>query len=367
MTLRMTAAWGSAAMLLAAMSVTSQPNRDQPNRDLSGTPTQPRTTQLGQPGLTSILNDMEGLWNVRITVNKDHWKMHKTSDRVPRQTTQPGGIEPGRNDGMQPGQGGDQGNQPGMSEPGLAQGLQMEGFSERKLILGDNVLEEHCYIPDMAKIIDGERQPGENPTMRIDNDTFEGLSLLSFSPEDGTYEIVFVDGKSGKMHYDTGSFDATMNRIVFEGKAHGADTTTTTPPARRDGTSPTPPAERRDGVGQQPGQDGMKHGMYGNVRVVLEVLGPNQHQVTMYKVDSSSPISTVPGEPPSREPADRNQPNNTPSQPGTEPWSPTTLASNIIYRATYTRAEGSQAARYRDLIEEAQVVTRGSEDEDTDR
>ena len=100
---------------------------------------------------------------------------------------------------------------------------------------------------------------------------FRGLSFLSFDASAQQYHCAFLDSRSGQIHCDSGTYNESEKRIVFEGRR-----------------------------GNRSGEKSM-HDDH-NVRVVVEVLSPTQHRVTMYNLDGatmtpSTPSRTTPSTP----------------------------------------------------------------------
>jgi hypothetical protein len=199
------------------------------------------------------------------------------------------------------------------TEPGAGSGemKQYVGYAETRLILGDNVLQEKIIIPDMLLSgagktpgrVDGA--PTTVPTSADDN-MFRGLGLISFDPSSQEYHCVFVDSRSGTMHHDTGTYNESEKRLVFDG-----------------------------GKRSEPG----KPGMHENVRVVVDMISPTQHRVTMYGSDAAS-RGRSPTIPP------------TPNTPLPENTKATDREGSIIYQATYTKASSEDAPKFRRLLQE---------------
>jgi len=406
---------GAAAAIISAPALAQQgttpstPRPDASRQPANTTPSNPTPQQrdaMGQPGATNtadVLSRLEGVWKVEVSMNES-WskasgmKGDKSKDGMSRpdanrpdanrpdanrdpannDANRPAGTQPGDKDrdGMNPS---DAQRTDRDSQTGRPAGMtstdskSFTGYAERRLVLGENILQESIVIPAMGH--DGMKQdnPANRPqdTMRTSDDqnAFRGMSFLSFNEENDTYRIIFMDSKHNDIHVDSGEFDASRSRIVFHGesdkswKSDSSHKTTGTPGTKSD------PAD----FARQPGRDkDMKitgksgFSQHGDVRVVLEIIGADQHQVTMYKVgtDANRPgesrtgtPSTTTTTPASGQPDAANRPD------GTRPDTMRDLPSNaesIVYRAVYTRATGAEATRFRQLIDSDRSLTRAN-------
>lgn len=299
---------------------------------------------------------------------------------------------------------------------------------------------------------------------------FQGLSFLSFDEATQRFDFVCMDTRQSGIHHATGTFDASTNRIEFDiqdvmggsesgmgermdgSMRRGNDgySTPATQPGAHDpndpnrpqatpGANPTNaanpstqnPARTTPGQPTRPAQpeqanpaqqqmyeiraNNAGHGMGGTMHVVVEILSPDQHRVTMYRgnsgqIWSDQPMSpggnsgsngnnsgnnVAPGTDPSRtrQTGSNGQPSTTPSTaPSTNPSSnPTTSANNpptgqspssqpnglnseqtrlaerygaVIWQATYTRVDGAEASRYRQFIQRADQLMQATADDD---
>ncbi len=141
---------------------------------------------------------------------------------------------------------------------------------------------------------------------------FRGLSFISFDADSQQYHCAFLDSRSGKIQSDCGTYNESEKRIVFNG--------------------------REDTGAAEKGAKGARADH--NVRVVVELLSPTQHRVTMYNLDAASPTGR-PGQP--RDPS--------------TPTAALDRETDVIYRATYTKASGDDAAQYRRLIQEPTLAS----------
>ncbi len=335
---------GSVISIVAAtpaLPQQGQPGQNEPARQ----PGQTTTTQPGQtqPGRTTSnigqfnLRDLEGVWRVDVNVNPQIFKAQKSTT-----STSTPGIDTGKDkdlDRDQPGQ--------DRTPPGQSGGLSssstssFSGFAESDLIFNDRVVRQEIVIPDMkvqgassSGVSGGAigQPPSTTTTGRSGSDIFRGMTLISFDEQNRKYHIAFLDNQHGEIKHCTGTYDPSQNRIVFNSMASTSGTSTL-----------------RTSSGS---------GLPENVKVVLEVLSPDSHRVTMYQPSSSSTTST-PTTPSTR--TDPTRPPTTPpgqtgGQPG-QPGQPSTIAmgdseGTVIYRATYNKATGADATKARDLLKE---------------
>lgn len=411
---------GTMCSMMVAGHVGAQPN--QPDRPRTTPTTQPSTTTTTQPtdrtitpparlnntarnnsAAPTLLREMEGVWRVEVMCSADHWKSgnkHTGMDSKDPLNRQPSSTNNDRttdhqntdrdratNDGSAPRSNADdpsikdpfqRSEQPGntnqpatrtdaprtnpnrtpdANQPGgLAGAKTYVGYAETKLVMGDNILQQNVIIPDMqldgtardAQRIDGagvENRPG-------DNQMFRGMSFLAFDAENQQYSCVFMDSRNGQIHCDHGTYDESARRLVFNG---------------REGNSHTGQGNNADN----------RAGMHDkNVRVVVELLSPTQHRVTMYKggdAANTTRTTTTPSSP--AQPGQANQPNQPNQQRDINntgrPLDNTNTALNnmgeIIYQATYTKAANDEAVRFRRLLHEPGSTNLNDRPGNTDR
>jgi hypothetical protein len=99
----------------------------------------------------------------------------------------------------------------------------------------------------------------------------------------------------------------------------------------------------------------------GDVRVVLEVIGDDQHVVTMYRsapsVSDTRTDEVKPTTPATDKPDGQNR-NMLPADFKALP----PMSETVVYRAIYTRATGDEAMRLQRLIDNDRALTRASND-----
>lgn len=265
--------------------------------------------------------------------------------------------------------------------------------------------------------------PGQTRTDGLDpaltGDTVMVMSFLSLNADSGTFTKVCMDGESGEIKHETGTFETESDRIVFTGADAGSGTqrdgamregmnnpadrtrpagtspasvpeagasrpSAVAPPTNRDpasgisgttrrGTTPDQPTSTTSGSGlpSDSSSASERHtadthsmggwdSMWGNdCRVVVDILGPNERRVTVYKVDPSIPGNLIPGSP---ESGARNvtNPESGVRDDGVAQTTPETdqvrakamVAGQIVCQATYTRISGSQAESVRRVLRE---------------
>ena len=420
---------------------------------------QPRSAT--NPEAESILRRLEGLWTVEMRVNEALWNMSTGdrsawSDRDNRPTT-------GRDNAPQ--------GQPNSYDAGAkVEPRTLQGAAETSLVMDGKILRERAFINNTmgaSGSSDADRRTGAT---RIEpSGSMSTLSFISFDERNGTYSAVFMSSKDGMMQFDSGRFDASANRIVFEGRQHAPATLGYRAPegdpagqldrefiddsypnkpaapgtSDRDNKSPdrNPDRTEHDGADHdqpadrpatdrpttdrntptpvdsdrtttdrsttdrttqpdkvQPGKvqpakqgdepekpywennspDGRTPGSVqpgdarpanrsnlnpggdyvvvpsnsAPVRVVLELLGSDQYRVTMYQGPSvewsdNRPADGVNANPNSRDNTKRPGTN----QPDAKGPSTSTLAGNVVYQATFTRATGADATAYRQMFD----------------
>lgn len=97
----------------------------------------------------------------------------------------------------------------------------LHGAAETEIIMGGNILQQRSFLENglddtSAGASDRDRRAG---SARINaSDAMQTLSYISFDEARGTYSAVFMCDEKGMMHFDSGRYDATTNRIVFNGR-----------------------------------------------------------------------------------------------------------------------------------------------------
>jgi len=173
----------------------------------------------------SVLRRLEGLWSVELRVNEALWNM-TTRDRSAWSDRQGDSHRDGVTDRervVNP-EGDDLNRQP-VHAHDRAEPRTMTGVAETSLIMDGKILRERAFINNnlnsSSSAPDPDRRSG---AVRIDpSSSMSTLSFISFDEPSGTYSAVFMSSKDGMMHFDQGRFDASSNRIVFEGRRDSQD------------------------------------------------------------------------------------------------------------------------------------------------
>lgn len=82
-------------------------------------------------------------------------------------------------------------------------------------------------------------------------------------------------------------------------------------------------------------------------RVVVDILGPNERRVTVYKIDPSMPGDLIPG---SHDRHDRDNAAGGNTPPHDQVRAKALIAGQVVCQATYTRVSGSEAETVRQLV-----------------
>jgi len=358
-----------------AQNSTTRPdsNNNKDNTINTRPATQPERTARGNQqanaGEQQILRQLEGTWKVEVSVNTSMWnphlfkdgagkdgmgkdRMNKTPGTDGTRQTNPGATTPGT---ANPGTTNPGATNPGTTNPGTTPGAgsppgagtystagfqTFTAYSGARLVLGDNVLQQTTIIPDMPMMKKGmDATMGRTPESgKLNNksgadDEYKGMFFLSFDEPSNTYNMVFMDNCHGQMHFASGNYDSSTNRIVFnsseEGYGRNGDAYRSDRPAhgytpgaagdgRNDADRANDPnrtknpggvnandprnndvkrdADGKDGVVeenreairdalQNSNRGGASDGMmkqHGDVQVVLEIISPDEHRVTMY-------------------------------------------------------------------------------------
>lgn len=248
-------------------------------------------------------------------------------------------------------------------------------------------------------------------------DAITTRSFLSLNAELGTYTMVCMDSQSGQIKHTTGTFATQADRITFEGyeratESAPVDQPLTTPPepaakqsrlesshplpstdrleptrasgvmpdrdpltvpptssvttdravvdgARVDPRLTTQPGDRIGRVGYTGAPDDRLRNTWagewdGAVRVVVDLLGPDERRVTIYRLDEMLPERAD-----ARANADGQA---TPVPPADEVRGSSIWSGQIICQATYTRVAEAEAAGVRRMFREQEPLSaRGDE------
>jgi len=410
-------ACGAAAAIVCAPALAQQNTQPTTPRQ-DGAVRQPADTRSTTPGTAdrnrsssavmaspALFNQLAGVWKVDVTCNEKFYstqekmrdgmhdkKLHdkmmhdgKTPGEKPNEpmSDQPGQdpVDPANRDAVRR----DGTKHDGTKHDGMMVGKTKtySGYAERKLILGEQVLQETAVVPDMM-MDDRTTRPVTNPNDRAPTpdmagrDAFRAMSFISFDAPSNSYKLVCMDSRKGEIHSSIGTLDSGQNKIVFHSDSKGDmnsvahrtvdGTSTPTPPNTQPGTKSDPadfsrqPARDKDTLGTGGWHD--EHGFH----TVLEIMGNDQHQITVYQVNSA--VMHTDGT--HKDAWDKDRVN----KDGThkDAWDKdrvnkdgthnTALLSHdsVVYRAVYTRASGAEATRFQRLINDEHAVTRANTD-----
>jgi len=134
----------------------------------------------------------------------------------------------------------------GMDHAAMSAGTIVQGYSEKRWIMGDSILQETSVVPDLGTELGrrGGMDPNSNPN-RIDNNRdaagnivnasqpvrdadgtpsiesyeagrlFKTMSFLSFNEGTQQFDYVCMDSREGGLKHAAGTYDAGSNRIEF--------------------------------------------------------------------------------------------------------------------------------------------------------
>ncbi|MBK7405326.1 MAG: hypothetical protein IPJ41_12010 [Phycisphaerales bacterium] len=186
-------------------------------------------------------------------------------------------------------------------------------------------------------------QPNDGSMLQsgLENAT-QCLAFISFDEDDDSYTIVLMNSRDGEIYKESGRYDAGSNRIVFDGNMRDdADR----PGRTGAGAGEQPSSTRREPGSMNTRATRAQH----EVRVELELRGDDSYEVTMYQ--GSAAGSGV------------GDPNSAPDQrTGQQPYTTKSADArgNIVYRATYTRADASQEGLYQRMLDAEDSSSRTS-------
>jgi hypothetical protein len=328
---------------------------------------------------------LEGIWNVNIQVNRTQWdamnrSTQGTTDRdaddADRDSTNPQrdndrGAQENREEtdpqriaerealreaerrGTERDQEGDRTGSTTSSKTD-SQMNSADGMARSNAILGGNILRTTVIFgadTQSTRSTTGRtpeqdgREADRNPQRegmstttagQMDNSNLQSMSFLGYDQQSGEYNLALMTGHNGSIHYFTGKYDQSGRRVVFKSVDSSPVSTSTT-----DRTMSTSGAAM-DGV-----------------TVVLQMNGNDSYSVTAYSgsaaLGGSTGRDTDLGGQPSR---DDNRDGNNPAQDrgagdrqGRE-GGDASLAANIIYKATYTKADGTMRSQHDRMFDE---------------
>lgn len=185
------------------------------------------------------------------------------------------------------------------------------------------------------------------PMSATDTRNLQSMSFLGYDQNSGEYNLALMTGKSGSIHYFTGKYDQAERRIIFKSVDSSPVSTSTT-----DRRSTTTPSTSGSSVTTTTGtqMEGMT--------VVLQMDGNDTYSVTAYRgstaQDSGARRGTDLGGQPAR---DQNRENRRDARRDTgdrqnQDASRSMISPNVIYKATYTRADSSMRSQHDRMFDE---------------
>lgn len=343
---------------------------------------------------TNILSSLEGLWNVQVRVNRTNWDAMNagaTDRRLPegREGANPDSTTPRdgdarreqdrretdrrerdgaerdgqRQDRTGTARNGSMQTQATSSADGLARSHRvMDGNILRTtLLFGEGVAETRGGFAVREDESGNEREDQREMDRRaerreattttrttrqddFDSNALRSVSFLGYDDRTGEYSLVLMTGQSGAIHYFTGKYDQGARRIVFTGTDH------TSPSATRPGQDRT----SRNGDGTT---TVTKVGAVEGMSIVLQMESNEQYSITAYRGPTSvgSAASTDLGGQPSQR-GDRQNDDRSDRRDGDQRQDregrDAQIAPNVIYKATYTRADASMRSQQDRLFDE---------------
>lgn len=118
----------------------------------------------------------------------------------------------------------------GMSGDAMSGGSVIEGYSEKRWIMGDDILQETCVMPDAGEFSKRDAaHAGSTPSASRPASTsgtsmtagdaeqmLKSMSFLSFNEGTRQFDYVMMDSCEGGIKHATGTYDAASNRIEFD-------------------------------------------------------------------------------------------------------------------------------------------------------
>lgn len=205
---------------------------------------------------------------------------------------------------------------------------------------------------------DGVQRDGTStmtPMSAMDTRNLQSMSFLGYDQNSGEYNLALMTGHSGSIHYFTGKYDQAERRIIFKSVDSSPVSTSTTD--RRSTTTPsTTGSSVTTTMGTQ--MEGMT--------VVLQMDGNDTYSVTAYRGstarDSGAQRGTDLGGQPAR---DQNRENGRDARRETgdrqnQDASRSMISPNVIYKATYTRADSSMRSQHDRMFDEREREDRNA-------
>lgn len=341
----------------------------------------------------NILTSLEGIWNVNVMVNRTQWdaldrSRRGSTDRTDQESTNP---ERGSDRGAREREDqtdaqrlaerealreaerrGNERDQQGRDTDSTSRtqtGSQMgtaDGMARSHTILGGDILRTTVIFgadaastrttdprqnPDRDRQErDADRNPqrdGERNQQRdgmsttttmsqMDNSSLRSMSFLGYDQDSGEYNLALMTGQSGTIHYFTGKHNQPDRRIVF--KSVNASPVSTSTTGRGSATT--------SGLSTE------------GMTVVLQMENNGSYSITAYSDSASTgrdgSSTDLGGQPAQQRDRDADNPSRdreTDRRQGQD-GRQATLAPNVIYKATYTKADSTMRSQHDRMFDE---------------
>lgn len=346
---------------------------------------------------TNILTSLEGMWNVQVQVNRTNWELMRSGGRESMRDRREGSESDQRRDGAQPDANNprtDRENEREVRERELreqdddrqtrtatrTQDQRMataEGMARSHAILGGDILRTTVIFGegtgsttttdrperdgDRDQQRGAQRDRGQTPTStqrgEMDNNSLKSVSFLGYDDNTGQYNLALMTGQGGAIHYFTGKYDQSSRRIVFTGDEQRSGAAGQRNPSSTTG---------RDG--QTSTTQGQNQSLGSGMTVVLQMDDSDSYTVTAYRgstsvstgAGSGSGSSTeLGGQPGQRRGGEGEQDQRQGELRQDRSGGQATIAPNVIYKATYTKADASTRSQIEQRFEEHDRNERG--------
>jgi len=216
-----------------------------------------------------------------------------------------------------------------------------DGIASSQTVLGGNILRTTVIFgantpTTRTNPAQQERgTPSDARTQsRISNDQLRTMSFLGKNEQTGKYDLVFMTPQGG-MHTFSGDYDASERRVVFTSKDSMQ--------GMQDGArSERQQNDRREGDRERDDQSNMQDS--GGIAVVLEMQNDGSYTLTAYRGSASMDKRQKDREAElGGQPADRQ---------GQGQGGEDQRSADVIYRATYTKADERMRSQFDRMIQE---------------
>ena len=260
----------------------------------------------------SLLKQMEGQWKVDVSVNTSLWNPHLfTNDKKGTNPSEANPTNPANpTTPTNPSNPTDPARNPDSTQNGAETMQSFTAYSTSKLILGENVLQQSTVMPDLKSRMSAEdkrndRSENRSETKSVSQEMFKGLSLLSFDENAKTYSMAFLSNCESQIQLKSGTYQATSTQLVFQGshghqnESYGQPNTTAQPghsPNSVPNSAPNSnPVDSAKSPTWRPSDNAAHANAMMGCQVVVDIISPDEHHVTMYasEVSATAPTSNV--------------------------------------------------------------------------